>query len=205
MVVPKDEDVQHRATITMGGRDLVNCEAEWLELSIDDDGRPLPYWSVGINSIIIVSATAHGDNRTVEAIGTATISLNGDYRIAGPWDSIKQLMDALNATKRTDERYALESCEEIAQAPTLVFQFGMEGPVLLLTPYDYVVIHRQLDGTSQWCELAFTETGPLLSSAKDDPIIVDTEWVLGSRFLNSHCIAANYEKKTLAFSRSIKR
>ena len=155
-----------------------------------------PDWSFWLEAITIVpklsSATTsvqHSSRITTNA--SAYFSLNLICLIVGPEASVDAIVKATGATTVGDY-YVLPSCNSTQVLPTLLFHAGggaedAGGGAIEITPYDYVVEHPVQKGA---CVIAF------LGDKKLD------HWVLGSRFVNSHCVSADYDKKTLGFAKA---
>lgn len=128
--------------------------------------------------------------------------LNG---IAGPYDLVEAMATKMGAERRPrhviDPVYVLP-CERRRDAPTMVFNLGGRGDgkrmQIPLTPFDYIVpntLNSQPGALNEGetCRLALRPNGP----GRGD-------WLLGSRFLNSHCVSVDYDRRRIAFAKSLR-
>ena len=117
--------------------------------------------------------------------------------ILGPYHQVEAMAAKLGAERRplgtVDFTFVLP-CECRRDAPPMVFTLGGGGKILL-NPFDYIVPntpggHTGAMNAGETCRLALRPDGSV-------------NWLFGSRFLNSHCISVDYDRRRIAFAKSL--
>ncbi|KAH7696609.1 renin, partial [Aphelenchoides avenae] len=169
---------EQNASITLGGLDSANCEADWFF------APKAPYfgWTARVSSVAVDGVEVSKS----DVAGVVFMSLF----ILGPPEAVKPIVKLAEGKPHPIFPFAfVVDCKKANTLPTVTFHFDEHAVTLDAADYIFKDPFPRAGGR---CVLAFgVFPGPKQS--------VDM-WAFGASFFNAHCFAFDWERNKIGFA-----
>ncbi|KAH7693366.1 Renin-1 precursor [Aphelenchoides avenae] len=161
-------------TLTLGGKDGVNCGSKWHRFKVPGDHDYADVWHLHAQSVGIGKGLTYGG---------ITIVLDHFNRISLPGQIFGDVMRTLNATKNSSGTFSI-ACADVQRLPDIVLSLTSSEQ----DPYDYHI--PATDYTAKDTK----RTGRCALLLTPDDYL---SWTIGIPALKSHCWMLDFDNNSI--------